>query len=163
MSRGVATTTAEFFCRRALPYGCESRALTADLETLIQAFENKCYRRMLGMSYREHKTNEYVWQQVSILAGPQELLLSTVKHGKLSWFGDVCRYDTLPKIILKGSVDGRRRRGRLRKSWKDNNKEWTGQSVSSLLRVVEDTPDVATTEEASVAIPQRRLVVTGFD
>ena len=84
---------------------------------------------MLDISYREHKTNEYVWQQVSILAGPQELLLSTVKRRKLSWFGHVCRHDTLPKIILQGSVDGKRRRGRPRKSWKDNIKEWKGQSM----------------------------------
>ena len=75
-------------------------------------------------AYREHKTNEYVWQQVSILAGPQELLQSTVKRRKLSWFDHVCRYDTLPKIILQGSVDGKHRRGRPRKSWKDNIKEW---------------------------------------
>ena len=34
-----------------------------------QILENKCYRRMLGISYRDHKTNEYVWQQVDILAG----------------------------------------------------------------------------------------------
>jgi hypothetical protein len=88
-----------------LLYGCESWTLTADLERRIQAFENKCFRRMLGISYREHKTNEYVWQQVSILAGPQELLLSTVKRRKLSWFGHVCRHDTLPKIILDGPVD----------------------------------------------------------
>ena len=75
---------------------------------------------MLGISYREHKTNEYVWQQVSILAGPQELLLSTVKRRKLSWFGHICRPLTLPKIKLQGSVDGRRRRVRPRKSWNDN-------------------------------------------
>ena len=41
-------------------YGCESWMFTTDLERGIQAFENKCYRRMLGLSYREHKTNEYV-------------------------------------------------------------------------------------------------------
>ena len=82
-------------------YGFESWTLTADLERRIQAFENKCFRRMLGISYREHKTNEYVWQEVSILAGPQELLLSIVKRRKLSWFGHVCRHDTLPKIILE--------------------------------------------------------------
>ena len=81
------------------------------------------------MSYREHRANEYVWQQVNILAGRQELLLSTAKRRKLSWFGHVCRHDTLPKIILKGTVD-RRRRGRPRKSRKDNIKEWTGQSMS---------------------------------
>ena len=72
-------------------YGCESWTLTADLERRIQAFENKCYRSMLGISYREHKTNEYVWQKVSILAGPQEPLLSTITRRKLSWFGHVCR------------------------------------------------------------------------
>ena len=35
---------------------------------------------MLGISYGEHKTNDYVWQQISILVGPQELLLSTVRR-----------------------------------------------------------------------------------
>ena len=59
---------------------------------------------MLGISYREHKTNEYVWQQVSILAGSQELLLSTIKRRKLSWFGHVCSHDTLLTIILQGSA-----------------------------------------------------------
>ena len=41
---------------------------------------------MLGMSYREHKTNEYVyvWKKVEILAGRQEVLLSTAKRRKLS-------------------------------------------------------------------------------
>ena len=96
--------------------GYESWTLTADLESRIQAFENKCYRRMLRISYRAHKTNEKVWEQVSILAGPQELLLSTVKRRKLSWFGRLGRHDTLPKFMLQGTVDGRRHRGRPRKS-----------------------------------------------
>ena len=51
------------------------------------------------MLHREHKTNEYVWQQVIILAGRRGLLLSTVKRRKLSWFSYVCRHDTLSKII----------------------------------------------------------------
>ena len=55
---------------------------------------------MVGIiiSYREHRTNDYIWQQVSIKAGRQDLLLTTVKHCKLSWFGHVCRHDTLPMI-----------------------------------------------------------------
>ena len=35
-----------------LLYACESWTVTADLERRIQAFENKSYRRMLGISYR---------------------------------------------------------------------------------------------------------------
>ena len=69
---------------------------------------------MINISYREHTTNDYVWQKVNILAGRQELLLSTVKRRKLSWFGHARRHDTLPKIILQGTVDGGRRRGRPR-------------------------------------------------
>ena len=91
-------------------------------------------------------------------------LLSTVKRRKLFWFRHVCRHDTLLKIILQDSVDGRRRRGRSRKSWKDNIKEWTGQSMSRLLGVAEDRRRwAAITAEASVRVPQRRLGITGFD
>ena len=58
-----------------LLYGCQNWMLTADLERRIRTSENRCYRRMPGISYREHKTNEYVRQQANILAGRQELLL----------------------------------------------------------------------------------------
>ena len=92
-------------------------------------------------------------------------LVNRRKKLGLSWFGHVCCHDTLPKII---SVDGRRHRGRPRKSWKENIKEWTGQSMSSLLRVAEDRRRwAAITAEASVGVgyslPQLRLGVTGFD
>ena len=60
---------------------------------------------MLGISHTDHNTNEYVWQQVSVLTGHHDLLLSTVKYRKLSLFGRVSRHDTLPTIILQGTVD----------------------------------------------------------
>ena len=40
-----------------LLYGCESWTLLADTEKRLQAFENKCMRRMLQISYTEHRTN----------------------------------------------------------------------------------------------------------
>ena len=42
-----------------LLYGCESWTLKADLERRIQAFENKRYKMILGISYREH-TNKLI-------------------------------------------------------------------------------------------------------
>ena len=134
-----------------LLYGCESWTLTADLERRIQAFENKCYRRILCISYREHTASEYVWQQVNILAGCQELSLSTVRRPKLAWFGHV---------MLQGTVDGGRIRGTSHKSWKGSIKQWTGQSRSSLLRIAYYRSRWAViTAEASVGLPQRRLGV----
>ena len=120
-----------------LLYGCESWTLTADTERRIQSFENKCYRRMLHISYKEHRTNDYVRQLVTTHAGEQDPLLSTVKRRKLDWYGHVTRH-TLYVPVLQGTVEGKRRRGRQRKSWMDVIKEWTGCSFHTLLRTAED-------------------------
>ncbi|KAL8593816.1 hypothetical protein ACOMHN_064013 [Nucella lapillus] len=70
--------------------------------------------------------------------GKQEPLLSVVKRRKLSWFGHVNRHDSLAKTILQGTVERGRRRGRQRKAWADNAKEWTGETFNSLLQISED-------------------------
>ena len=114
-----------------LLYGCESWTLTADTERRIQSFENKCYRRMLHISYKEHRTNDYVRQTVTTHAGVQEPLLSTVKRRKLAWYGHVTRHTSLAKTILQGTEEGKRRRARQRKFWMNNIKEWAGCSFQN--------------------------------
>ena len=52
--------------------------------------------------------NEFIQQQIDVLAGRQEFLLSTVKRRKISWFGHVCKYDMLPKTKLQTTVKGGR-------------------------------------------------------
>ena len=37
-------------------YACESWTLTAELEKGTQAFEMRCYRRLLNISYKDHVT-----------------------------------------------------------------------------------------------------------
>ena len=68
---------------------------------------------------------ENAWR---IVTQNKRILLSTVKCRKLSWVGNVCRHDALLRIILRGPVEGIRRRGGLRKSWKDSIKDWADQS-----------------------------------
>ena len=58
---------------------------------------------------------------------------------------------------------GRHLRGRSRKSWMDNIKGWTGQSLSLLLRIADDRSQWTTiTAEAPVGVPQRRPGVAGI-
>ena len=121
-----------------LMYGCESWTLTAELEKRIQAFENKCHRKLLKISYKEHKTNAYVKEEIRKRMGHQEPLLSTIKRRKLIWFGHTTRHDTLAKTILQGTLEGKRKRGRQKKSWLDNIKEWTNQPVQHLLEATQD-------------------------
>ena len=52
-----------------LLYGCETWTLLAETERRIQAFENKCLRKLLHISYWEHRTNEYVWNETESLMG----------------------------------------------------------------------------------------------
>ena len=46
-------------------YACESWTLTAELEKRMQAFEMRCYRRLLNISYKDHVTNEEVRRKIS--------------------------------------------------------------------------------------------------
>ena len=49
-----------------------------------------------------------------------------VKTLKLKWYGHVLGSSGLAQTILLGTVIGGRRRGREKKRWEDNIKEWTG-------------------------------------
>ena len=121
-----------------LLYGCESWTLTAETTKRLESFETKSYRRLLGISWADRKTNDFVCNKVTNLAGPQEPLLSIVKRRKLSWFGHITRHNALPKTVLQGTLEGGRRRGRQTKCWMDNVKEWTRLDSPSLLRAAED-------------------------
>ena len=59
-----------------LLYGCETWTLDADSEKRSQAFETKCMRKVLCISYLEHKTNNWVQSKINYLLGPQEPLLA---------------------------------------------------------------------------------------
>ena len=71
-----------------------------------------CHRRLMRMSYTEHRKSEFVRKQVTNYAGRQEPLLATVKRRKLAWNGRISRQGSLAKIILHGTVDGKQRRCR---------------------------------------------------
>ena len=111
-------------------YACESWTLTAELQRKIQAVEMRCFRRLLGISYSDHVTNEEVRRMISQHVKHYEDLLTTVKKRKLKWYGHVTRASGLSKIILQGTVQGKRRRGRQRKKWADNIAEWTGKNFA---------------------------------
>lgn len=120
-----------------LLYGCESWTMTAETTRRIQAYETKCFRRLLDISWKERKSNDFVRSQVAQFTGPQELLLALVKRRKLSWFGHI-RRKSLPKTVLQETLEGGRRRGRQTKSWMDNIREWTRMDSPKLIRRVEE-------------------------
>ena len=61
--------------------------------------------------------------------------MTIIKRRKLKWYGHVTRSNGLCKQILQGSVPGKRCRGRPRKTWADNIKEWTGLNHTQLQEI----------------------------
>ena len=112
-------------------YACESWTLTAETEKRIHAMEMRCLRKLLGITYREHITNEEVRNRTRQAIGPHEDLLTTVKQRKLRWYGHITRSTGLAKTVMQGTVQGGRRRGRQRKRWEDNIPEWTGLTLGA--------------------------------
>ena len=121
-------------------YACESWTLTAEIERRIQALEMRCYRRLLNISYKDHVTNEEVRNRIQNAIGMHDDL-TMVKKRKLRWYGHISRASGMAKTILQGTVKGARRRGRQKKRWEDNIKEWTGMGFGDSLRAAEEGKD----------------------
>ena len=73
----------------------------------MQAFEMKCYRRLLNISYKDHVTNEEVRRKNQAAIGEFDELLTLVKKRKPRWFCHVSRFSDLAKIILQCTVKGK--------------------------------------------------------
>ena len=88
------------------------------------------FLRLLNILYKDHVTNEKVCRKIQAAIGEYDELLTLVKKRKLIWFGHVSRSSGLAKTILQGIVKGKRKRGRQKKRWEDNIKEWTGSRAA---------------------------------
>ena len=100
------------------------------------AFEMWAYRRMLRVSWTEHKTDEEVLRMVNTASS----LLPTIKKRKCQYFGHV-RARSIQKLLLEDKIEGKRERERLRITWMKNIKEWLGHTHNGCVRRAEDPGD----------------------
>ena len=49
--------------------------------------EMRCYGKILGISYKDHVTNEEVRAKIQRSIGPHEDLLTIIRRCKLQWYG----------------------------------------------------------------------------
>ena len=132
-----------------LLYGAETWTLTKVTSDKLEAFEMWLYRRMLRISWKEHKTNADVLHKMKT----KRSLLNTIKKRKCQYFGHIIRGDGIQRLLMEGRINGRRGRGRPRTMWTDNIKEWTKMSYNDCIRVAQDrerwrsmTADLLTTD-----------------
>ena len=136
-------------------YACESWTLTAEKERRIQALEMRCYRRFPNSSYKDHVTNEGVRNRIQNATGVHDDLLTMVKKRKFRWYGHISKSSGMAKTILQGTVKGARRKGREKKRWADNIKEWAGMGFGDSLRAAEDSEGWKGIVATSSVVPRR--------
>ena len=114
--RLMVTQVLQVTCHCILFCGCEIRTLLTDSEKRIKAFETECLRKFLLISYLEQETSDWMQSKISFVVDTEvPFLAPPVKTRKLAWFGHVTRYDSIFEIILQGTLQYGRRRGRQRK------------------------------------------------
>ena len=89
------------------------------------------------------------------LIGVHYDLLTMVKKRKLRWYGHIPRSSGMAKTILQGTVKWAIRRGRQKKRWDDNIKEWTGMGFGVFLRAAEDRERLKGIVATSSVMPWR--------
>ena len=98
----------------------------------LEATEMWFLRRMLGISWKEKKTNKEVLQSVGV-AEPE--LLNIIKRRKMGYYGHLRRHPSLHKRIIEGKVDGKRGRGRKRQTWLANIEEMAQTKINQCCEI----------------------------
>ena len=92
-------------------YECESLTRKKAEWRRIDAFELRCWRRLLRVPWTARRSNQSILKAISPGCSLDGLMLKL----KLQYFGHLMgRVDSLVKTLMLGKIEGRRRRGRQR-------------------------------------------------
>jgi len=85
-------------------YGSETWTLQKEDIQRLEAFEVWIWRRMMKVSWTEHKTNEEILQMVDT----EREMMDTLRSRQKRWLGHILRHDSLLTITLEGRIQGKR-------------------------------------------------------
>ena len=95
-------------------YGCECWTTKNAECRRIDAFELRCWRRLLRVPWTMRRSNHSILKEISPGYSLEGLMLKL----KLQYFGHLMqRADSFEKTLMLGKIEGRRRRGQRRMSW----------------------------------------------
>ena len=120
-----------------LLYGCENWTITEALRNRLEAAEMWFIRRMLRISWRAKKTNEFVLKK----AGVKRSLNQTIRKRQMEFVGHLNRHKGLEHLALTGKINGKRSRGKPRITFLESLNSWATENKMdniSFLRLSEN-------------------------
>ena len=111
------------YVKSVMSYGCETWTYSKMVKNKIDAFQLWCYRRMLKIRYTDHVTNT----RVKEIIGVERSWSEDLARRKLRYAGHIMRGSSggLAQLVLEGYIEGKKGRGRPRRVWDDDIKEWS--------------------------------------
>ena len=98
-----------------LLYGAESCKMTKTISHKLEVFQNKCLRRILRIYWPQTISNYELRRRTGT-----EPITQQVRRKRWKWTGHVLRMPpaALPRVALRWTPDGRRKRGRPKETWR---------------------------------------------
>ncbi|MEL7196585.1 MAG: reverse transcriptase family protein, partial [Bacteroidota bacterium] len=102
--------------RPAMIYGTETASLRKTEEKKMDVAEMRMLRWMSGVTREDRIRNEYIRGSLKVVEASKK-----IQEGRLRWYGHLLRRDEnhVGRYAMDMEVQGRRRRGRPRKRWRD--------------------------------------------
>ena len=89
-------------------YGCESWTIKKAEHQRIDAFELRCWRRLLRVPWTARRSNQSMLKEISPGCSLEGLMLKL----KLQYFSHLMqRVDSFEKTLMLEKIEGRKRRG----------------------------------------------------